>query len=137
MKQPKASIAIQVLPKVQGDEVLRVVDAVIDSDEIFSASFEDELETRLNEDALPTDAKQYIRKKLTGSGVYTYLQTDFALGEPVESAILIKVGTPLYKNLNTNLPPTTTYYNTGSGSAAEALVIYQVSKENLVNGGGI
>jgi len=30
MKQPEASIAIQVLPKVQGDEVLRVVDAVID-----------------------------------------------------------------------------------------------------------
>ena len=29
MNQPEASIAIQVLPKVQGDEVLRVVDAVI------------------------------------------------------------------------------------------------------------
>ncbi len=29
MNKPEASIAIQVLPKVQGDEVLRVVDAVI------------------------------------------------------------------------------------------------------------
>ena len=113
-----------------------LVDDVIDSDEIFSAAFEDELETRLNEDALPTDAKQYIRKKLTGSGVFTYLQTDFDLGEPVESAILLKLGTPLHKNLNVNLPPTTTYYNTGSGSAAEALVIYRVSENNLVNGGG-
>ncbi|MGI6403323.1 MAG: thiamine-binding protein [Oscillospiraceae bacterium] len=29
MKQPQASIAIQVLPKVEGEEVIRVVDAVI------------------------------------------------------------------------------------------------------------
>ncbi|MDR1764502.1 MAG: thiamine-binding protein [Lachnospiraceae bacterium] len=28
-KQPEASIAIQVLPKVEGEEVIRVVDAVI------------------------------------------------------------------------------------------------------------
>lgn len=114
-----------------------VIEDVIDSDEIFSAAFEDELESRLNEDALPTDAKQYIRKKLTGSGVYTYLQTNFALGEPVVSSILIKIGTPLYKNLYSNLAPTTYYYNTGSSSAAEALVIYEVSKENLVNGEGV
>ena len=110
------------------------VEDIIDSDEVFSAAFEDELERRLNEDALPTDAKQYIRKKLTGSGVYTYLQTNFALGEPIVSSILIKIGTPLYKNLYSNLAPSTYYYNTGSSSAAEALVIYEVSRENLVNG---
>lgn len=108
---------------------------IIDSDEIYTAAFEDELESRLNEDALPTDAKQYIRKKLTGNGVFTYLQTNFALGEPVVSSILLKIGTPLYNNLYSNLAPTTYYYNTGSSSAAEALVIYEVSKENLVNGG--
>lgn len=113
-----------------------VIEDIIDSDEIFSAAFEDELESRLNEDALPTDAKQYIRKKLTGNGVYTYLQTNFALGEPVVSSILIKIGTPLYKNLYSNLAPTTYYYNTGSSSAAEALVIYEVSEQNLVNGEG-
>ena len=112
------------------------VENIIDSDEVFSAAFEDELERRLNEDALPTDAKQYIRKKLTGSGVYTYLQTNFALGEPIVSSILIKIGTPLYKNLYSNLAPSTYYYNTGSSSAAEALVIYEVSRENLVNGEG-
>lgn len=112
------------------------VDDIIDSDGIFSAPFEDELERRLNEDALPTDAKQYIRKKLTGSGVYTYLQTNFALGEPVVSSILIKLNTPLYKNLYSNLSPSTYYYNTGSSSAAEALVIYEVSRENLVSGEG-
>ncbi len=111
------------------------IEDIIDSDEIYTAAFEDELESRLNEDALPTDAKQYIRKKLTGSGVFTYLQTNFALGEPVVSSILLKIGTPLYNNLYSNLAPTTYYYNTGSSSAAEALVIYEVSKENLVNGG--
>ncbi len=29
MKQPEASVAIQVLPAVQGEEVIRIVDAVI------------------------------------------------------------------------------------------------------------
>lgn len=113
-----------------------VIEAVIDSDDIFSAAFEDELERRLNEDALPTDAKQYIRRKLTGGSVYTYLQTNFALGGPVVSSILIKIGTPLYKNLCSNLTPAPYYYNTGSSSAAEALVLYEVSRENLVNGEG-
>lgn len=112
------------------------LDHVIDNDEIFSAAFEDELESRLSEDALPTDAKQYIRKKLTGNEVFTYLQTNFALGEPLISSILLKVGSPLYKNLYSNLAPTTYYYNTGSSNAAEALVIYEVSAENLVNGEG-
>lgn len=111
-----------------------ILEDIIDSDEVFSAAFEDELECRLSEDALPTDAKQYIRKKLTGNEVYTYLQTNFALGEPLVSSILLKIGTPLYKNLYNNLAPTTYYYNTGSSNAAEALVIYEVSTENLVNG---
>ena len=111
-----------------------VLEDIIDSDEVFSAAFEDELEYRLNEDALPTDAKQYIRKKLTGNEVYTYLQTNFDLGEPLVSSILLKIGTPLYKNLYNNLAPTTYYYNTGSSNAAEALVIYEVSTDNLVNG---
>lgn len=110
------------------------LERIIDSDEIFSAAFEDELENRLNEDAQSADARQYIRKKLTGNDVYTYLQTNFALGEPVVSAILIKIGTRLYDNLHNNLSPTTYYYNTGCGNAAEALVIYEVSAVNLVNG---
>lgn len=111
------------------------LDRIIDSDEIFSSAFEDELERRLNEEALPTDAKQYIRKKLTGNEVFVYLQTNFALGEPLISSILLKAGTPLHSNLYNNLPPTTYYYDTGSSTTAEALVIYEVSAENLVNGG--
>lgn len=111
------------------------LDRIVDSDEIFSSAFEDELENRLNEEALPTDAKQYIRKKLTGNEVFVYLQTNFALGEPLVSSILLKAGTPLHNNLYNNLPPTTYYYDTGSSTTAEALVIYEVTAENLVNGG--
>lgn len=113
------------------------LDRIVDSDQIFSAAFEDELESRLNEEALSTDAKQYIRKKLTGEEVFVYLQTNFALREPLISAMLLKVGTPLYQNLYNNLVPDTYYYNTGSSSTAEALVIYQVSAEHLVNEGEI
>lgn len=110
------------------------LDHIIDSNELFASAFEDELESRLNEEALPIDAKQYIRKKLTGNDVHVYLQTNFALGDPLISAIFLKVGTPLYKNLFNNLSPTTYYYNTGSSNTAESLVVYQVSAENLVNG---
>lgn len=111
------------------------LDRIADSDGIFSCAFEEELESRLNEESLPMDAKQYIREKLTGKEVHTYLQTNFALGEALISAILLKAGTSLHKSLNHNLSPTTTYYDTGSGTTAEALVFYQVSAENLVNGG--
>jgi hypothetical protein len=113
------------------------LDRIVDSDEIFSSAFEDELENRLNEEALPTDAKQYIRKKLTGDEVFVYLQTNFDLGEPLFSSILLKTDTPLYSNLYSNLPPTTYYYDTGSSTTAEALVIYEVSAVNLVNGEGL
>lgn len=106
---------------------------IIDSDPVYSAPFEEELESRLSEDALVTDAKQYIRKKLTGEDVYTYFQSNFNFGQPLLSAILLKTGTPLYNNLYTNLPPTTYYYDTGQGNAAESLVVYEVTKQNLIN----
>ena len=110
------------------------LDRIIDSDEVFSAAFEEELECRLNEDALPVDAKQYIRSKLTGDGVFTYLQTNFSMGEPIVSSIFLKHGTPLHKSLYASLAPTTHYYSTGNSSVAESLVLYTVSKINLVNG---
>lgn len=39
MKQPEASIAIQVLPKVEGEEVIRVVDKVIEAIEQSGMSY--------------------------------------------------------------------------------------------------
>lgn len=113
------------------------LERIADSDGIFSCAFEEELESRLNEEPLPADANRYIRQKLTGEGVFTYLQTNFALGEPLLSAILLKAGTALHQSLRANLPPATYYYDTGSSTTAEALVFYQVSAENLVSGGEV
>lgn len=111
-----------------------IIDRIIDSDPVFSSAFEEELECRLNEEAEQKNAKQYIRDILTGTKVPTYFQANFNLAQPVVSSILLNVGTPLYKNLSNNLSPTTYYYNTGSSNAAEALNIYEVGKDNLVNG---
>mgnify|MGYP003295744607 CR=1 FL=1 len=47
-------------------------------DDAFYAPFEEELESRMKEDGVITlDSKQYIRQKLTGDGVHTYLQINF------------------------------------------------------------
>lgn len=110
------------------------LDKIIESDSIYTASFEQELEARLDEDSLKTNAKQYIRQKLTQNDMKTYLQVNFSMGNPILSAILIKVGTGLYENLHENLSPTTYYYNTGCGNVAEALNVYMVSRENLITG---
>lgn len=111
-----------------------IIDRIIDSDPVFSSAFEEELESRLNEESEQKNAKQYIRDILTGHKVPIYFQSNFHLGQPVVSAILLNVGTPLYRNLSNNLSPTTYYYNTGSSNAAEALNIYEVGKDNLIKG---
>jgi len=111
-----------------------IIDRIIDSAPVFSSAFEEELECRLNEEAEQKNAKQYIRDILTGPKVPTYFQANFNLAQPIVSSILLNIGTPLYKNLSNNLSPTTYYYNTGSSNAAEALNIYEVGKDNLING---
>ncbi len=110
------------------------LDKIIDGDPVFSAPFEDELESRLNEKQHTADTTQYIRRKLTENELYTYLQVNFRLEEPILSSILIKEGTSLYNNLRNNLTEPRYYYNTGYGGAAEVTVIYEVSKDNLING---
>ena len=125
--------------RIQDTEELKrflefIIDKIIDSDAVFSSSFEEELEERLREKTLLSDARQYIRKKLTIDDVYTYLQVDFSFEQPILSAVLLKTGTPFYHNLSGNLAPDTYYYNTGCGDTAEAMTVYEVSTENLING---
>ncbi len=110
-----------------------LIDRMIESDSVFSAPFEEELESRLQEEALPINAKQYIRQKLTGENVPVYYQAQFNVGTPIASCILIKIGTQLYSNLVNHLSNTTYYYDTGSGNSAEALNYYVVSSDNLVS----
>lgn len=114
-----------------------IIDKIIKSDPVFSVPFEDELESRLQEEALPVNAKQYIRQKLTGESVPIYFQAQFNLGMPIVSCILIKVGTQLYSNLVNHLSGTTYYYDTGSSNSAEALNYYTVSADNLVSEEGM
>lgn len=112
--------------------LVEVIDSIVESDPIFSVPFEDELESRLKEEALSVNAKQYIRQKLTGESVPIYYRAQFNIGSPLVSCILIKVGTQLYSNMVNHLPDTTYYYDTGSGSSAEALNYYLVSADNLI-----
>ena len=110
------------------------IDEIVEGDPIFAASFEDELNSRLNADTLGTDAQRYIRSKLTGSNVYTYLQGNFSFGHPVFSAVLLKRGTPLHQSLTETLSADTYYYDTGNGSAAETVVVYRLKNNDLING---
>lgn len=115
--------------------LIRTLNRILDKDAIYTVSFEEELEKRLRAEALPTDAEQYIREQLTGGLVHTYLQVIFSLGQPVLSAMLLKKGTPLHRNLTENLRETTYYYyDTGCSTAAEALEVYAVSDQNLISG---
>ena len=112
----------------------RTIDQIIESDPFFSVSFEQELQGRLQNTADAKDAQQYIQEKLTGSDVPLYYRGVFALGAPVASAVMLKAGTPLHANLTRSLPPSTYYYDTGCGDAAEAIKVYAVSRDNLVVG---
>ena len=114
------------------DYLYGLIDKIIESDAAFSAPFEEELESRLQEEALPTNAKQYIRQKLTGENVPIYYQAQFSLGIPVASCILIKIGTQLYANLVNHLSDMVYYYDKGSGNSAEALNYYEVTADNLI-----
>lgn len=110
------------------------MDMLLQSDQIFRAPFEEELQKRLDSTAGPEDdAKAYIRSHLTGDKVKTYLRVVFALEITDISVILLKSGTDLHRSLIDKLPDTTYYYNTGSSDAAEALVVYQVEAFNLVS----
>ncbi len=112
------------------------INRIIESDPSFAAPFEEELESRIQEDAVDMNAKQYLRQKLTGESVPLYFRGTFDYGAPVASAVMLKAGTPLHANLTNNLPPSMYYYDTGCGNAAEAIKVYCVSHDNLLTGTG-
>ncbi len=103
-----------------------IVDRIIESDQVFSVSFEDEMETRLQEEALPSNAKQYIRQKLTGENLPLYFSKLFDCGRPVACGILVKTDTQLYANLREHIIDSVCYYDTGSSESAEAINYYLI-----------
>lgn len=110
----------------------QTIDRMLNSDPIYSEPFEDELQERLEAAANPVDSRSYIRTRLTGNEVKTYLHVSFALERPVLTAMLLKQGTPLYGNLKDNLDSNICYYDTGCGDTAETLAVYQVERSNLI-----
>ncbi len=112
----------------------KIIDRIISDDKTFLAPFEEELDARLNEESFKRDAKSYIRDKLTKEGQRTYLQVNFGLKMPIASCLLLKKGSQLHKSLIDNLPNTIYYYDTGNGNAAESIEIFEVTKDNLING---
>lgn len=129
-KKLQDSVALEMFLK-------KTIDQILKSDAIFYAPFEEELESRMKEDGVITlDSKQYIRQKLTGEGVHTYLQINFSYGNPIFSAILLKTGTALHSNLKNNLSETIYYYDTGCGDCAEAINIYELQDYHLINDEG-
>ena len=123
------------------DFLTAALDEMAESDPVFAAPFEQELARRLDAMGLPADVAAAIRQKLTGSSLRTYLQVSFSLGFPGVSAILMKTGTPLHASLSETLNHSTYdcgmyYYNTGRGDAAQALCLYQVQSNHLINDEG-
>lgn len=107
-----------------------VINQIINFDGIFMAPFEEELEKRLNNTSNPMATRNFIRDRLTGTGLDTYFMAYYTLGMPFLSAILMKRGTPLYEFLSNNLL-NEYYYNTGHSNAAETIRIYRLSEDNL------
>lgn len=110
-----------------------ILQEIRESDPIFQAPFEEELQARLDAASDPMDARSYIRSRLTGEEVKTYLRVSFSLQSTALSAILLKKDTELYQSMVRNLADNIYYYNTGTSDRAEALVMYQVDVSNLVS----
>ena len=92
--------------------------------EALSATFEDVGMAEIDQ----------TRRKLT-QNVPVYLSVSTDMGPPIHSFVLLKTDSParvsLFRNLKEHLPERTHFFNTGYGSKAEALDIYQVGAEQL------
>ncbi len=109
--------------------IFKIIKMLVDSSEVFSASFEKELELRLQEEALPTNAKEYILKKL--SNLPVFYSAAYSLSSPVVSSVLVKTETSLYDELVTHLPQSVYYYDTGNSNFVEALRYAEIPSYEL------
>lgn len=98
---------------------------------VFSAPFEEELESRLKENQNPIDVKNYISERLKEQSVPLYFPSIFSNGDPLVSCVMIRQGTPLHQSLQEHLRDTY-YYSIGNSNSAEALYFYAVSESNLL-----
>lgn len=108
-----------------------VVDRLIDSDKVFTDSFEKELQKRLDSAEEGADVNNWIYQHLTRENLHTYLQVNFALGAPIAKAVFLEGESELKTRLCAFMPVDTQFYHTGNNRFVEALNIYAVDGENL------
>lgn len=110
----------------------RAVDGMLQDDALknaLCASFVSEL-TYNDQD----DASSLVKKMLVPGQVPVYLQTLFALGAPFRSFLLADSGS-LPAALN--IPSGIAVYDTGRGSAVEALYLYGLRPDSIMFGGDL
>ena len=124
------------------------IKAIIESNSIFSASFDVELEKRMQAVGKSVDTKDFIKSRLSGKSVYVYLQVPFALSNPLQNYVLMDTTTTLKPELEKTLIDIKSgiapagidekyiYFNTGNKSAAETLKFYPIDNTQLISGGG-
>ena len=105
---------------------------MIQRDEIFRASFEEELAQRFGYRKLEIDIGAYVRKSLTVENMHIYFRSLFDLGDPVFSAISLKTGSRLHESLRENIGSDTYYYNTGISTEISTVKIYLLHLSNLI-----
>lgn len=105
---------------------------ITEADDIFQASFEDEINTRIEAvnagrgNQATVNAVAQIVNNLT-TNVPIYCMSVTGLGDPIFSAVLMRSGGTLLKQLPVGIYK----YDTGDGSMAEALYIYELEKIHL------
>lgn len=110
----------------------KVIEDVIESDQVYRTSFEEEMQNRLSGSVEQADMGETVRRKLTSS---QYLTINFNFGTPIIRSVFLNMQTDLYSMLRTAMEDGMTmyYYDTGIGSMAETLEIYELSAENLIS----
>lgn len=109
--------------------IYEMIKMIIESDDVFYASFEKELELRLQEEGSPAKLKEHNTiKKL--SNLPVFYSSNFRLHDPFFSGVLVKTDTPLYEELKTNLPEAV-FYDTGNSNYVEALEYIEIESHEL------
>ena len=108
-----------------------VFDSVIQHISIYGMPFEEELKTRLVEEASPQDVQNNILEALSGNEVY-FSPTHTVFTRPALSTIFTKRGSEIVSELKRNMPDDTLFIDTSNGDSIDALQVYNLEYIHLV-----
>ena len=104
---------------------------ILKGDDIYIASFEKELATRLGNVSF-VGLGNVIFNELTKVNLCDFLETFAPLAIQLFSAILMKNGTELYHNLEKTFnEEKIKIFDTGNNQAAETLILYNVTTDQI------